>query len=336
MNRKAIDQQELMMAIDEAFHRHSGTDIYSHLEDFVLRGGKVDDEAFRIADLIRQIEFEVIKQQPDGGVTEVFDKNDIAYAIQEYCRGIYRQGENTNGQDYMSTDDVADANPEATRVKPDVSVLDANRFQTEANMSKKVKVGCEKCGEETGGTKLCLDCSPDGTLFKGKSSAQLDAEKQARIDRVRAQVWGLNLTASQKKVLADIEDKIMDYSEDFLETVGSIMKRPWDLGSAWEVAANADGPTKIVRRESAVDENAAPSISKHAYEPGQELRMCGGVVPEDVIVRECIGEDRYRVQSVMSGKVFPVSEADLYDPTGETDLFDGDYPMNAADIANLF
>jgi hypothetical protein len=379
MKRKAVSQQELMMAIDEAFHRHSGTDIYTHLEDFVTRGGNVDEEAFRIADLIRQVEFEVIVRQPDGGVMEVFDKYDIADAIQTYCNGIYREGEST---DYMPTDDVADANPQSDKSvsleQTDNATL--NRFQTEAaagapcaacnhpstdhlyesmgpgpclmadcgctkynsktanfpqeaSMSDNVK--CEKCGESTG-TKLCLGCSPDGTLFKGKSAAQLDAEKQARIDRVRAQVWGLNLTASQKKVLADIEDKIMDYSEDFLESVGSIMKRPWDLGSAWEVAANADGPTKIVRRESAIDEDAPASIGKHAYEPGQELRMCGGVVPEDVIIRECIGEDRYKVQSVMSGKVFPVAEADLYNPNGEADLFDGEYPMTLADISQLF
>lgn len=32
---------------------------------------------------------------------------------------------------------------------------------------------CEKCGKETGGTKLCLDCSPEGTMFKKPDGASM-------------------------------------------------------------------------------------------------------------------------------------------------------------------
>ena len=67
--------------------------------------------------------------------------------------------------------EVQASNPEfATRMgRLGINKIHANLLQVWAREMMK----CEKCGEETEGTKLCLSCSPKGTLFKQKESARM-------------------------------------------------------------------------------------------------------------------------------------------------------------------
>lgn len=146
---------------------------------------------------------------------------------------------------------------------------------------------------------------------------------------LRAQTDGLRLTAAQKAVVADIDERIAELSDEFITSVAGIMKQDWDPGSSWEVV-EAGGAAKLVRKETKLDE--APS--KHAFRMGQSLRIDAGIVPEDVVVRECVGERRYKVQSVLGGRVFDVDEADLYDPSVEASAFEGNIDLGG--IANLF
>ncbi len=152
-------------------------------------------------------------------------------------------------------------------------------------------------------------------------------EKRAML---KEQTKGLKLCAAQRELLANIESQIGDLSEEFITSVGGIMRQDWDPGSSWEVV-EADGASRLVRKETKLDDSAP---TKHAFRAGQTLRIDAGIVPEDVIVRECLGDSRYRVQSLLSNAMHTVDEADLYDPAGDA-MFDG--PMlDLSDIAKLF
>lgn len=156
-------------------------------------------------------------------------------------------------------------------------------------------------------------------------------EKQRKLALLRDKTADLKLTAAHRKLLASVEEQIAELSDEFIATVAGIIKQEWDPGSSWEVV-EAGGVPKIVRRETALPDDAP---TKHAFREGQTLRIDAGVVPDEVVVRECLGESRYKVQSLSSHGVFIVDEADLYDPNVEATVFDGG-EIGVGDLANLF
>ena len=162
-----------------------------------------------------------------------------------------------------------------------------------------------------------------------------EAEKQRRIALVQQSVLGLRLTASQMSIVDSILENVMQYDEDFLQSTGEIVKHPWDPGSCWELVEGQDGEARLVRQSLDIDDGLEAE-DKHTYKCGQKLQVQMSVMPEDVIIRECVGATRYRVQSEMTGRVFDVEEADLCDTSEDSGLFDGSYPMSLGDVANLF
>lgn len=159
-------------------------------------------------------------------------------------------------------------------------------------------------------------------------------EKSKRLAALRKNLEGLKLSEAQVDLVNEIEANIMDYRPDFLGKVGEILKQPWDAGSSWEIV-EANGKTKLVRRES---QEAFSTPKKHAYREGQELRIWSSVMPDDVIVRECVGDSRYKVQSSLTGRVYYASENDLYSTASDGDdrLFDGGFPLDEGGLASLF
>ena len=169
-------------------------------------------------------------------------------------------------------------------------------------------------------------------IQKYKFQANTEGNIMGKKKILDAQVSGMKLTRAQKAIVADMESHIEDYTEEFLNTVGQIMKQDWDPGSSWSVV-EADGIAKLVRQEIPVDE---PEIlSKHSYRQGQELRIDAGILPEDVVVVALLGESRYKVRSAYTDKVFTVDEADLYNPK-EDGIFTDGTGLSIGDIANLF
>lgn len=152
-------------------------------------------------------------------------------------------------------------------------------------------------------------------------------EKKALLKK---QIGGLRLCEAQRNLVADIESQIGELSEEFITSVGGILRQEWDPGSSWEVV-EADGASKLVRKVTKLDDDAP---TKHAFRGGQTLRIDSGVVPEDVVVCELLGDSRYKVRSLLSHAVFTVDQADVYDPAGSDPMFEGG--LGIPDIANLF
>ena len=77
------------------------------------------------------------------------------------------------------------------------------------------------------------------------------------------------------------------------------------------------GKKMIIRKEPA---KKPAKATRHAYQTGQVLKMFDGVMPVDVKVTALLGEDRYRVKSMIDNKnEIEVDELDLALP--ETQLF---------------
>lgn len=193
------------------------------------------------------------------------------------------------------------------------------------------------------GKPACVRCAADIEMdYSGKEARDMakdiedkkkEASREERIAKMREQVLGMQLTASQREVLADIESRVLDFSEDFINSIGQIMKQPWDPGSSWDVV-EANGQVKLVRKETRLDDESA--VSKHAYAPGKLLRIDSGVVPDDVIIRECVGDKSYKVQSVFNHRIYTVVESELFDPSSEEGVFaEGEYPIGIGQIANF-
>jgi hypothetical protein len=73
-------------------------------------------------------------------------------------------------------------------------------------IQKKLAGKCEDCGEETEGTKKCLDCSPEGTMFKKpKESRQAIAAQLRKI--ARPPFGGLGMPAEPREMTSpSLED----------------------------------------------------------------------------------------------------------------------------------
>lgn len=162
--------------------------------------------------------------------------------------------------------------------------------------------------------------------FQGEVKMDITSKKALLAEQVK----GLTLTAAQRILVADIESQIGDLSDEFITSVGGIMKQDWDAGSSWEVV-EADGTSKLVRKVTKLDDDVP---TKHAFRAGQTLRIDSGVVPDDIVVIERLGDSRYKVRSLLSHAVFNIDEADAYDPEGSDPMFEGG--LGIPDIANLF
>lgn len=204
---------------------------------------------------------------------------------------------------------------------------------------------CKDCGEDlqestkkgnpAGSKTRCWDCDlafQDKENRLDEQDAKDRGEKLPKKARLDAQVKGLKLTASQHTLIANIEEQLANLSDTFIDSVGSILRQPWDPGSSWEMV-EANGVSKLVRKETKLDDEDVQT--KHAYRAGQTLVVDAGVVPDEVVVRELLGENRYRVQSNMTHKVFEVDETNLYDQSANDNMFDGPF-LNLGDVAKLF
>lgn len=158
-----------------------------------------------------------------------------------------------------------------------------------------------------------------------ESDMKNSEEKQRRLSILKEAVQGIKLTTDQKQLYSTIEDNIMLYRPEFLERIGQHFTFSWDPGSSWEVV-EADGKSKLKRKQVESDYDSE-SFSKHKYKLGQCLQVDNGVVPEDVIVRECLINGGYKVQSEITGRTFSASEVDLIDENEGAGLFDGEIDL---------
>lgn len=161
---------------------------------------------------------------------------------------------------------------------------------------------------------------------------EASVEKENRLKVVRAQLEGLKLTAEQKKVAAHIEQNVMAYNNEFINTVGNLFKHDWDLGPSWDLV-EADGKCRLVKKDITALDHAPET--KHAWEPGSVLMRHSEIMPEEVVVRECLGENQYRVQSNLDGKIFVIAEDQLYNPSQENLAFD-EPVIGIGDLPGLF
>ena len=114
--------------------------------------------------------------------------------------------------------------------------------------------------------------------------------------------------------------------------VGNLFAHDWDLGPSWELV-EADGKSRLVKKDiTALDK--APE-SKHTFKAGQTLMRHSDILPEEVVVRECLGDYQYKVQSNLDGKVLVLGEDQLYNPAQEEGLFD-EPCIGVQDLPGLF
>jgi hypothetical protein len=69
---------------------------------------------------------------------------------------------------------------------------------------------CTKCGVEVEGTKLCLGCSPDGTLFKSREET-MDSDVRIALEKAVRVVNGIDedsLEYRDRDALADLREAL--------------------------------------------------------------------------------------------------------------------------------
>ena len=190
------------------------------------------------------------------------------------------------------------------------------------NASKKVKADdsewdCE-CKENFIHPNPQTSCPKCGTQHEVQ-----EKKRQARIQKIREQVTGLSITAAQKDVVQEVIDNVMAYSDDFINSMGHLMKHDWDPGSSWDMVEAEDGSAKLIRSS---DSPAPMPKTAHTYRIGQTLGIDTPIMPDRVTIRECVGEHEYKVQSEVTGRMFVAAETDLYNPGMEENLFNEGKP----------
>lgn len=171
-------------------------------------------------------------------------------------------------------------------------------------------------GEYVGTTSWSLTCAEAKKHYLAQHP-ELDASsvkcsfstKQAsNLDVLNASLKGLTLDDQQKKIVASITQYIDEYTPDFLRSVGQFFTYEWDPGSSWEVR-EVEGKKQIVRREVTSKKDAP--MGRHAFKEGQVLKMYTSFFPADVKVVALLGEDRYRVKSMLDSSILEADEDDL-------------------------
>lgn len=276
--------------VDEDFLAQFGTSIPEAAEPLLQSGQSKHEIASKFSSQMRPIE--VTQMEGGAGLDIRVDQAQIAQIIEEALGNLQVSGSNEDGTSDMPVGDVFEM-PSSTHPTNAGTTDDGEkvRFQQEASRR-----------------------------------AMANDEKQARIDNLREQLEGIKLTADQKRIVADIEANIMDHGPEFLDSVAAHFSNySWDPGSSWDLV-EADGTAKLIRKET---RDEGPELSpKHAYQEGQRLMVHSTVMPEEVIVRVLKEDGQYQVQSELTGRIFVASENDLYDENQDSDLFDGEFPVN--------
>ena len=138
----------------------------------------------------------------------------------------------------------------------------------------------------------------------GKPSPYATGSKKAILDN---SLKGQFLDEQQRQIVASITQQIDEYTPDFLRSVGQFFTYEWDPGASWEVR-DVEGKKQIVRAEPKRKEQA---VTKHSFHEGQVLKFFTTFYPTDVKITALLGEDRYRVKSLMDGASYDVDEEDL-------------------------
>ena len=175
---------------------------------------------------------------------------------------------------------------------------------------------CNNCGKELsfGEEKFCASC-------REELRDELEGTEVFKSDKIailNKSIANLTLTEPQLKIVAGIRETIDDYTDSFLSSVGSFFTYEWDPGASWEVK-EVKGKKMIVRKEPA---KKSAQSTRHAYRTGQVLKMFDGVMPVDVKVTALLGEDRYKVKSMIDSKnELEVDELDLFTIDTDPQIF---------------
>jgi hypothetical protein len=79
----------------------------------------------------------------------------------------------------------------------------------------------------------------------------------------------------------------------------------------WEVR-DVSGKRQIVRVDRPIAVHSGEEfVGQHAYKVGQELILAGSVVPETVKITALLGDEQYKVKSLLDGREHNVEEMDL-------------------------
>jgi hypothetical protein len=120
---------------------------------------------------------------------------------------------------------------------------------------------------------------------------------------------------SDQKKVASLVDEILSscrFSSDYLDQTASFFTYDWDSGSPWKVTESEKGMKRLVRQSLPEKKS---SIVSSLYRVGSEVTCVAGIYPYPCIIREVLGEGRYRIQSTLSGHVTEVEESDLTSDT---------------------
>lgn len=104
-----------------------------------------------------------VKEEQPIGVVSAADLVKVGglYRIRDGYEAVWRMETDADGRRYISRCDSDTESPERLRVAEDDATENLPKAARTLTAGK-----CEKCDAETEGTKLCLSCSPKGTLFK--------------------------------------------------------------------------------------------------------------------------------------------------------------------------
>lgn len=114
---------------------------------------------------------------------------------------------------------------------------------------------------------------------------------------------------SERKIAAKLVREIsVEKISPKLLREASFFSYDWDVGSSWKVV-ESEGKKTIVKSET----NPKRSNIRARYREGQEMVLIAGIYPTEVVIREILGDDRYRVQSRLDNKMIEAEGEDLMD-----------------------
>jgi hypothetical protein len=142
-------------------------------------------------------------------------------------------------------------------------------------------------------------------------SGNVEASLRTKAQILDAILKSAKLSVAQRDLATEIRANLDKYDSDYIDSLGGLFAYEWDPGSMWEVR-DVSGKRQIVRVDRPIAVHSGEEfVGKHAYKVGQELILAGSVVPETVKITALLGDEQYKVKSLLDGCEHNVEEMDL-------------------------
>jgi len=160
----------------------------------------------------------------------------------------------------------------------------------------------------------------DFGMWKSEDDIGVESRLKLKAKKFDAMIKFAKLSTAQRNLATEIRANLDQYTDSYIESLGGLFSYEWDPGSMWEVR-DVSGKRQIVRVERPLARTSETNdVGDHAYKVGQELVLAGSVVPESVRVTALLGDEQYKVKSILDGREHMVCQDDLYLPA-ESELF---------------